>query len=168
MYKTLEEAIASKPPSERIPVRGFYRVQLQNEDGSFVEDAGWYENQVVNLGFNQYLVSTLGAIAGSKQISYMAVGTGGAPAASDTALTGEQSVRAAVTAATSSSSKTLNLTATFASAVSFVTATKNLSNIGLFNTSEAGVGTLFAGNTYTSSAVATNQNLNATYNIIFA
>jgi hypothetical protein len=168
MYKTLEEAIASKPPEERVAIRGFYRVQLQNEDGTFVEDDGWYENQVVNLGFNQYLVSTLGAIAGSKQISYMAVGTGGAPAASDTSLAGEQSVRAAVTAATSSSSKTLNLTATFASAVSFVTATKNLSNIGLFNTSEAGVGTVFAGNTYTSSAVATNQNLNATYNVIFA
>lgn len=167
-YKTLEEAIASKPFEERIPVRGFYRVQLQNEDGSFVPDDGWYENQVVNLGFNQYLVSTLGAIAGSKQITHMAVGTGGAPAASDTDLAGEQSVRAAVTAATSSSSKTLNLTATFASAVSFVTATKNLSNIGLFNTSTAAGGTIFAGNTYTSSAVATNQNLNATYNIIFA
>lgn len=168
-FKTLDEALQSPPHhNEPVAIRGFYRLQLQNEDGSFVPDAGWYENQVVDLGFNQYLVSTLGAIAGSKQISHMAVGTGGAPAASDTALSGEQSVRAAVTAATSSSSKALQLTATFASAASFVTASKNLSNIGLFNTSTAGAGTIFAGNTYASSAVATNQNLNATYTITFS
>lgn len=167
-YKTLQEAMQSPPPDERVKVRGFYRLQLENADGTFEPDGGWYENAVVNLGFNQYLVSTLGAIAGSKQISHMAVGSGGAPAASDTALAGEAEVRAAVTAATSSSSKALQLTATFASANSFVTNTRNLSNIGLFNTSEAGVGTLFAGNTYASSAVATNQSLNATYVISFS
>ncbi len=168
MYKSFEEALAQNPVSEKVPVRGFFRVQLENQDGSFVEDDGWYENQVVDLGFNQYLVSTLGGIAGSKVITHMAVGTGGAPGATDTTLAGEQSVRAAVTAATSSSSKTLNLTATFASAASFVTATKNLSNIALGHTSTAAAATIFAGNTYTSSAVATNQSLNATYNIVFA
>lgn len=168
MFATLEQAIASPPPSDRVKIRGFYRMQLQNEDGSFVPDAGWYENQVTNDGFNDYLAKLLGALSGSKQISHMAVGTGGAPAAGDTTLTGEQSVRAAVTAATSSNSKAVQFTATFASAVSFVTATKNLSNIGLFHTSTAGAATLFAGNTYTSSAVATNQNLNATYVLNFA
>lgn len=143
-------------------VRGFFRVQItQDVDGkpTLVGDSGWRQNQVTNLGFNQYLVSALGSISGSKYVSHMAVGTGGAPAASDTTLTGEQSVRAAVTAATSSGSKTVRFTATFDSAASFVTATKNLSNIGLFNTSTAAGGTLFAGNTYTSSAVATNQNV---------
>lgn len=167
-FTTLEQAMAAPPPHENVKIRGFYRLQVQNEDGSFVPDRGWYENQVVDLGFNQYLVSTLGAIAGSKQISHMAVGTGGAPSASDTTLTGEQSVRAAVTAATSSNSKSLTLTATFASAASFVTATKNLSNIALGHTSTAGAATIFAGNTYASSAVATNQNVNATYQINFA
>jgi len=152
-----------------IKVKGSYRLKIVDGlTGSLVGDSGWYQNQVVNLGFNQYLVSTLGAIAGSKQITYAAIGTGGAPAAGDTALAGEQSVRAAVTAATSSGSKTLRLTATFNSSASFVTATKNISNVGLFNTSEAAVGTLFAGNTYASSAVATNQNVNVTYDIIFS
>jgi hypothetical protein len=167
-YKTLEQAMAAPPPRENVKIRGFYRLQLETPDGSFVPDGGWYENQIVDLGFNQYLVSTLGAIAGSKQITHMAVGTGGAPAASDTVLAGEQSVRAAVTAATSSSSKTVQFTATFASAASFVTATKNLSNIALGHTSTAGAATIFAGNTYASSAVATNQNLNATYSIVFS
>lgn len=168
MYATLEQAMAAKAPADAIRVRGFFRVQLENEDGTFVPDGGWYENQVVNDGFNDFLAKLQGAISGSKQITHMAVGTGGAPAAADTSLAGEQSVRAAVTAATSSTSKALQLTATFASAASFVTASKNLSNIGLFNTSTPAGGALFAGNTYASSAVATNQNLNATYTITYA
>jgi hypothetical protein len=43
-------------------------------------------------------------------------------------------------------------------------------NVGLFNVSgpTTASGTLFAGNTYTSSSCATNQNVNATYDIIFS
>lgn len=151
--------------TEGLKIKGMFRVQI-NENGKLVGDTGWLENQVTNLGFNQYLVSALGAIAGSKQVSHMALGTGGAPAAADTSLAGEVQKRAAVTAATSSSSKTVRFTATFDSAASFVTASANISNVGLFNSSATG--TLFAGNTYTSSAVATNQNVNATYDIIFS
>jgi hypothetical protein len=151
-----------------IKARGFYRVHLVNPDGSKVGDSGWMGNLVTNDGFNNFLVKLMGGISGSSQVTHMAVGTGGTPAASDTTLTGEQSVRAALTAATSSTSKSLVLTATFASAVSFVTASKNLSNVGLFATSTAAGGTLFAGNTYTSSACATNQTVQATYTITFA
>jgi hypothetical protein len=166
-YQTLEQAIAAKPVGDRVSIRGFYRVQIE-QDGEIVGDSQWHENLVTNDGFNDYMAKLMGALSGSKQISHMAVGTGGAPSAADTTLAGEQSVRAAVTAATSSTSKALQLTATFASAVSFVTATKNLSNVGLFNTSTAAGGTLLAGNTYASSAVATNQNLNATYTLTYA
>lgn len=150
-------------------VKGFYRINI-TEDGKVVGDSGWKKNQVTNLGFNQYLVMSLGSIAGSKYISHVALGTGGAPAAGDTALTGEGAIekRSAVTAATSSGSKTVRFTATFNSTDSFVTATKNISNIGLFNTSAQTTGTLFAGNTYTSSSCATNQNVNVTYDIIFS
>ena len=148
-----------------IKVKGMYRVQIE-EDGRIVADSEWQENQVVNLGFNQYLVSTLGAIAGSKQVSHMALGTGGAPAAGDTTLAGEVDKRTSVTAATSSSSKTVRFTATFGSSDSFVTTTQNISNVGLFNTSSGG--TIFAGNTYTSSSVATNQNVHASYDVIFS
>lgn len=148
-----------------IKVKGCYRIQI-TEDGEIVGDSGWHENQVTNLGFNQYLVSALGAIAGSKQLSHMALGTGGVPATGDTSLSGEVTKRAALTAATSSTSKALQLTATFASSDSFVTATRNISNVGLFNSSATG--TLFAGNTFASSSCATNQNVNATYTITFS
>lgn len=151
--------------AESIGIRGFFRVQLE-ESGKVVGDSGWKENQITNLGFNQYLVSALGSIAGSKYVSHMALGSGTVPGATATTLDGEVEVRASVTAATSSSSKTLQLTATFSSANSFVTNTQNISNIGLFNSSATG--TLFAGNTYASSSCATNQNVNATYQIIFS
>lgn len=156
-----------KQKKEGLRVRGFFRVAI-TEDGKVVGDSGYKENQVTNDGINQYLVEALGSISGSKYVSHVALGTGGAPAASATSLGGElaEAVRASVTAATSSSSKTCRFTATFASANSFATATRNISNIGLFNSSSGG--TLFAGNTYTSSAVATNQNVNVTYDITFA
>ncbi len=152
---------------ESIGLRGMFRIQI-DEEGEIVGDSGWHQNQITNDGFNQYLVMSLGSISGSKFVTHAAIGTGGVPATGDTALAGEQSVRAALTAATTTGSKTLNLLATFASSASFVTATKNISNIGLFNTSTAATGTLFAGNTYASSNVATNQNINVTYQIVFS
>lgn len=153
-----------------IKIKGMFHLQITEKDQEgktkVVGDTGWLTNQVVNDGFNDYLCKLLGAIAGSKQITHMAIGTGTAPGATATSLDGEQSVRAAITAATSSSSKTLRFTATFNSSASFVTATKNVANIGLFNTSASG--TIFAGNTFASSSCATNQNVNATYDIIFS
>jgi hypothetical protein len=148
-----------------LKIKGMFRIQL-TEDGKLVGDSGWKKNQITNDGFNDYLCKALGAVSGSKQVSHLALGTGGVPAASDTSLAGEVQKRQAVTAATSSSSKTIRFTGTFSSNNSFVTTTQNVSNIGLFNSSSTG--TLFAGNTFASSAVATNQNVNATYDIIFS
>lgn len=148
-----------------IKVMGRFRLQI-TEDGKIMGDSGWKQNQITNLGFNTYLVMSLGSIAGSKYVTHMTLGSGGAPAAADTSIAGEIVKRTTVTAASSSGSKTLRLTATFSSADSFVTNTQNLSNIALANTSAGG--TIFAGNTYTSSSCATNQNVNATYDVIFA
>lgn len=150
---------------DRVGIRGFFRVQI-TEDGKVVGDSDWRENQITNDGFNQYLCMALGSIAGSKYVSHMALGTGGAPAASATTLAGEVEKRAAVTAATSSTSKAVQFTATFSSADSFVTDTQSISNVGLFNSSATG--TLFSGNTFASSSCATNQNVNATYVIDFS
>lgn len=159
----------AKTVQDTIKVKGSFRLNI-TEDGKIVGDSGWVNNQVTNLGINQYIVMSLGSIAGSKYISHIALGTGGAPAAADTSLSGESDIskRAAVTAATSSGSKTLRMTATFNSSDSFVTATKNISNIGLFNTSSVTTGTMLAGNTFASSSVATNQNVNCTYDLSFA
>jgi hypothetical protein len=161
---------------EPLKIKGMFRLQIE-EDGQIVGDSGWKQNTIVNLGFNEYLVKSLGTSLTGQKISHAALGTGGAPGATDTALAGEVStngsgsvVRAGVTAATSSGSKTLRNTATFSSANSFLTAAANVSNIGLFNVSgpTTASGSLFAGNTFASSAVNTNQNVNVTYDIIFS
>jgi hypothetical protein len=146
-------------------LRGFFRVQI-TEDDEIKGDSGVVENQVTNLGFLNYLVNLIGAMAGSSQIGFVGLGTGTAPGAADTSLQGEVEVRASVTAATSSDSKTVRFTATFASENSFVTDTQNIANIGLFALSEAGV--LFAGNTFASSSCAVNQAVQVTYDLVFS
>lgn len=148
--------------------RGVFRIQLE-EDGSLVGDSGWVENQITNLGFKLYLADNIGASAGSKQIGYVALGTGGAPATGDTTLAGEISASTQRTAVTYSNvaSTTAQFTATFASSDSFLAGASNLSNIGLF-AATATNDTLFAGNTYPSSSCNTNQNVYVTYQIRFS
>ncbi len=153
-----------------LKVRGFFRVQLTEDGKGVVGDSGWKENAVTDLGVQYYLITWLCNGTGSKWIQYMALGTGSQPGASDTTLNGEifhksGTVPTNSRAAVSSSiiaSHTAQFTAAFLSADSFVTATANISNVGLFNdslTSLANNGTLFAGNTYTSSSCATNQSV---------
>lgn len=157
-------------PSDALRVKGMYRVQIE-DNGEIVGDSGWHKNQITNLGFQNFLCALLGKTTGSIQVTHLELGTGGAPAATDTDLagpalgTGGVAIRQAVSVAVNSS-KTVQFTGTFSSSNSFVSSTQNISNIGLFGTSSGG--TLFAGNTYASSSCATNQNVNVTYSIAFS
>src|SRR3990167_9706610 len=157
-----------KITKDGIKARGFFRLQI-NEGGQVVGDSGWKANQVVNLGFEQYLCQTLGGMAGSKTVSHAALGTGTAPGAAATALDGEitdvAGMRMAVTP-TTIASKTVQFAFTLSSNV--ITAAKTIQNVGLFNTSQTSSGTIFAGNTYTTSALATNQSVNGSYQIRFS
>lgn len=161
----------AKAHKENVGVRGFFRVQL-TEEGKVVGDSGWRENQVTNDGISQYIVNwVLGDTANGKSVTHMALGTGTQPASNGTALSGEltHASNARKTVSTSVvSSRTAQFTAAFNSADSWLTASANISNVGLFNTSTTNVGTLLAGNTFTSSAVATNQNVQVTYQVRFS
>ena len=151
----------TKGHSDGMKLQGFFRVQLTEDGKGVVGDSGWQKNQVTNLGITQYIINWLTSGAG-KSVTYMALGTGGAPASNDTSLAGELTHSTSGRAAVSSSivaSGTAQFTGAFASANSFVTTTANISNIGLFNTSTTAVGTLFAGNTFASSSCATNQSV---------
>ena len=55
---------------------------------------------------------------------------------------------------------------TFGSTDSFLGGASNLRNVGLFSTTDTN-DTLFAGQTFSSSACNTNQNVNVTYQIRF-
>lgn len=147
---------------ELLSVKGFARLQI-TEGGKIVGDSGWKRNTVVNLGFQDYIVGAIGAIAGSKQVSYMAIGTGAAPAAGDTSLSGETGARV-TTSNSAVSSKTLQCTAQFAG--SDMGGTCTIQNVALVNTSSGG--TILCGTTYSTSQWASNQNVNATYQLRFS
>lgn len=156
--------------SEGLRARGFFRLQIQEQDGKVAGDTGWKENQVTNTGFQDYLCQTLAGMAGSKTVSYAMLGTGTVPGAAATALDGEitdiAASRCAVTP-TTIASKTIQFAFTLASSV--YTAAKTIQNVGLINhSSTATAGSIFAGNTYTTSALATNQSVNGSYQIRFA
>jgi len=154
-------------------IKCFSRVQIVNEDGSLAGDSGWTgPNLLTNLGVENFLAGALAGNAGSKQIAWMALGTGTLVASNGTTLPGEvmsSTKRHSITSKVFSSrtlqagSGTQYFYATFTAG--FLTgAGANLSNVGLYAASTEN-DTLFCGNTYTSSACASNQAVNVTYQI---
>jgi hypothetical protein len=163
-----------KTTQEGVQVKGFFRLRIVEDDPltgkqKIVGKTGWRRNTVVNLGFDQFLCQTLAGMGGSKTVSHAALGTGTAPGAADTTLNGELTdaagMRCAVTP-TTIASKTVQFAFTLASGV--ITANRTIQNVGLFNTSTTNVGTIFAGNTYATSQLQTNQAVNGSYQIRFS
>lgn len=157
-----------KDSNEGIKIKGMFRINI-TEDGKLVGDSGWKKNLITNVGFSNYIVNTLGGIAGSSRVVGVALATGSAMVGTSTSLTGELLKRTGVTI-TNSASTTLRFTGTFGSAGSFITTVSTIQSIGLFSISSAtgtAGGSIFAGNTFPTSAVATNQNINITYDIVF-
>ena len=157
---------------EQIPLKGFSRVMIEDgPTGRIIGDSGYVgPNQITNLGFLNFLCKSLGSSTGSKYVGFCALGTGGVPNATATTLPGEimsSTQRNAVTFATSSNSKYARFTISFMSSESFVTATYDISNVGLYAATTTD-DTMFAGNTYTSSNLNTNQNVYVTYDIQFS
>lgn len=152
-------------------IKCFSRVQI-SEEGKLVGDSGWTgPNRITNLGLANFLAGVMAGNAGSKQVAYCAVGTGGLVATDGTTLPGEvMGSTKRVTVDKSFSSRTVSngsctqfFYATFASG--FITgAGSTLDNVGLYATTNT-TDTLFVGNTYTGSACASNQAVNVTYQI---
>jgi hypothetical protein len=154
--------------AEGIKARGFFRLNVVNPDGTVAGDSGWRENQIVNTGYQDFLMYLLAGSAGSLRPSHAALGTGTVPASNATTLAGElteTSGRCSLTTGTSGS-KTVQYTFTLNSGV--IAAASTIQNVGLFSGSTQAGGTMFAGNTYATSSLATNQAVNGTYNIAFA
>lgn len=148
--------------------RGFYRLNIVNPDGTVAGDTGWVDNQIVNTGYQDFLMYLLAGSAGSLRPSHAAIGTGTVPASNATTLAGELTETAGRVALTTgtSGSKTVSYTFTLSSGV--IAAASTIQNVGLFSGSTQAGGTMMAGNTYATSSLATNQAINGTYNIAFA
>ena len=152
-----------------VKIEGFSRVQIVNPDGKVAGDSGFVgPNQITDGGFLNYLCHLLGNSAGSRQVAFVALGTGGETASDATGLAGEITSSTQRNAPTYANvgSTTAQFTVTFASSESFLAGASNLSNIGLFNSSAEN--SMFAGNTFASSSCDTNQAVNCTYQIRFS
>lgn len=151
---------------EGIKIEGFCRVQLL-KNGKITGDSGWCgPNQITDDGFLSFLVKLLGASAGSSQIGFMGIGTGGVPASNAVTLPGEvmsSTKKKAVTFANVAST-TAQFTASWAS--NDISASYDIDVAGLFAASNNNA-TIFAGKAFTSSNWNTDQDLNATYQIRF-
>jgi len=140
---------------EMLTVKGFARVQVVDAiTKKIVGDSGWQRNVVVNLGFQDYICAAIGAVAGSKQVSYMAIGTGTKPGATDTSLNGETGTRV-TTSNSVVSSKTLQATCQFLG--SQMGGTCTIQNVALVNSVSGG--TILCATTYATSQWASNQNV---------
>jgi hypothetical protein len=153
---------------DQTKVRGFFKLNIVNPDGTIATRGAWRENQIVNTGYQDMLMYLLAGSAGSLRPSHAALGTGTVPASSATTLNGELTESAGRMALTpgTSGSKTVQYTFTLNSGV--IAAASTIQNVGLFSGSTQAGGTMFAGNTYATSALATNQAVNGTYTIAFA
>lgn len=139
-----------------VGVKGFARLQIIDQKSKkIVGDSGWFENQITNYGMNSCIVA--GPIgAASVQAAQLMLGSGSDPASDAVAL--PDSLTKFFTAFAQSSvidSLTARMTASMSG-----TDAVTLSNIGVFN---AYSDTLLAGKTFASSAMATTQSVNCSY-----
>lgn len=141
----------------QIAVKGFARLQIvDTKTKKIVGDSGWFENQVTNYGLNSCIVAApIGAA--SVQAAGLRLGSGATPAASDVALADSHSAYYSAFAQSSViDSLTARMTQSFNGTLGAVT----IANIGVFANSS---GSLLAGKTFASSALATTQSVNCSY-----
>ena len=160
--------------AEKSGVRGFFRIAISEDENGVtkvVGDSGYKENQITNQGKVNFLAQALGSISGSSYIGYAALGTSTAPASNAVTLPGELSananLRMAVTPVTTTYSGSSGVQFAFTLASGNTGATGTINNVGLFAISNVTSGQIFAGNTYTTSALASNQAVQGTYIITF-
>jgi len=149
---------------EMLSVKGFVRTQIVDKKDRIIGDSGWKRNTVVNEGFEWYICALVGALANSVQVAYMAIGTGTAPGVTATGLEGETGARV-TTSNTVIASKTMQATCQFAGS-DLGAASCAIQNVALCDLSAAG--TILCGTTYATSQWASNQNVNATYQLRFS
>lgn len=150
---------------DKVGLRGVFRIKIgEDKNGKtiVVGDSGWIENQIVNLGWQDYIMASIGSVTGSKYVKRMILGTGGAPASNATSLAGETTRSTNINAATVGSF-TLRFTTQWTSAL-HPGGSPTIANAALINDTASG-GTILCGNTYTGSSWASNQGVSATYEL---
>ena len=145
-----------------LAIKGFMRAQIvDKKTGRVVGDSGDVENQITNYGLNNCFLGGPGAAAGSVQIAGLMLGNGTVPASDATELPSKNTDYYSTVGEAINGSTQLRLTQTFDGTLGAAT----FANMGLLAASS---GSLICGGTFASSALATTQDINLTYNLNLA
>jgi hypothetical protein len=152
----------------KLAVRGFFRVNVVNKKTRrIVGDSGWIENQITNMGLESCLLGMPAGLGGDV-LRWMGLGAGAgatAPASDATSLPGWISTDYTSTAGIAVNASTqIRLTQTF----DFPTSQSSVANVGIHMSNNSTGGSLVAGETFNSSDVATDQDVNVTYDLNYS
>jgi len=141
----------------KIGIKGFARLQIVDKKSKkIVGDSGWFENQITNYGLNSCICAApIGAA--SVQAAGLMLGSGTNPASDAVALPLSNTD---YYSAFGQSSVIDSLTARMSQSFDGSEGAATIANIGVF---AASTGSLLAGKTFASSALATTQSVNCTY-----
>ncbi len=146
-----------------LSVKGFTRVQIIDQKTGKIEgDSGWQQNTITNYGFDNCIVASPIIESGSIAASVMGLGSGSTAIASSATNLG-----ASLGAGWwSSAAPTIVASLTGRLIQSFSTdAAVTIKEIGMKSVSN---GSLICGNTFASSALATTQSVNCTYDLVYS
>jgi hypothetical protein len=145
--------------NDGIKLKGFLRVQIVDKKTKRVKgDSGWMQNQITNYGLESCFVGApIGA--GSVQAAGLILGSGTNPSSTTASLPGSNTD---YYAAFDYSSVIGSLTARVSASFDGTLGAGTFANMGLL---VASTGSLLCGKTFASSALATDQDINATYEI---
>lgn len=146
-----------------VTLRGFTRVQIVNKDTrKIVGDTGYLENTITQYGFANCIVASPIKATGSIQILSMLLGSGSTAIATDATKLGASLSKWVSAVAQSSVVETL--TARLSQSFDGTDAI-TIKEVGLLSVSN---GSLICGNTFNSSALATTQDVNVTYELRYS
>ncbi len=149
--------------SKGITLRGFSRVQIVDQKtGKIVGDTGYEENTITNYGFEKCIVASPISGNGSIQVAGILLGSSGDAIATSATKLGASLSKWYSTVA--QSSVVASLTARLSQSFSLSDAV-TLKEVGLLSVSN---GSLICGNTYASSALASTQSVNVTYELRYS
>ncbi len=147
-----------------VVIRGFTRLQITDKKtGKVIGDTGYLKNTITNYGFANCLVASPIKATGSIQVAGILLGSSGDAIATNATKLGASLSKYYSTVAISSvvASLTARLSASFDGTLDAVT----LKEVGLLSVSN---GSLICGNTFASSALATTQDVNVTYELRYS
>jgi hypothetical protein len=158
--------VKKRKARDTIKVRGFCRVQIRDhKTGKVVGDSGWGPNTVTDFGLDNACAGAMIGAAGSCQALSGVIATQStAVDATQISLLGTQGEVVDLSPSTIVTG-TAQVTASFAG--SDLGGTITVGSVGLHSNTNAATD-LVAGKTFTTSQMATNQDLDITYQIQFS